>query len=81
MHNATAWKAWNPITGCTKISEGCLHCYAERMAGRADGAEVTLTVEGESTLVYGFPRIVDELVAKYTALADEVFDSVYGRFN
>ena len=34
MHDATAWKAWNPITGCTKISEGCLHCYAERMAGR-----------------------------------------------
>lgn len=25
---------WNPITGCTKISEGCLNCYAERMAKR-----------------------------------------------
>ena len=25
---------WNPITGCTKISPGCLHCYAERMAVR-----------------------------------------------
>ncbi len=25
---------WNPITGCTKISEGCKHCYAERMARR-----------------------------------------------
>jgi protein gp37 len=25
---------WNPITGCTKISEGCRHCYAERMASR-----------------------------------------------
>jgi len=25
---------WNPITGCTKISEGCLNCYAERMALR-----------------------------------------------
>ncbi len=25
---------WNPITGCTKISEGCAHCYAERMARR-----------------------------------------------
>jgi protein gp37 len=25
---------WNPITGCTKISEGCLNCYAERMAHR-----------------------------------------------
>ena len=25
---------WNPITGCTKISEGCLNCYAEKMAFR-----------------------------------------------
>jgi protein gp37 len=25
---------WNPITGCTKISEGCKHCYAERMSKR-----------------------------------------------
>ena len=25
---------WNPVTGCTKISEGCLNCYAEKMANR-----------------------------------------------
>ena len=25
---------WNPLTGCTKISPGCKHCYAERMARR-----------------------------------------------
>src|SRR5579884_681083 len=25
---------WNPVTGCTKISPGCKHCYAERMAHR-----------------------------------------------
>jgi len=25
---------WNPVTGCTKISEGCRNCYAERMAKR-----------------------------------------------
>lgn len=25
---------WNPLTGCTKISSGCLNCYAERMAKR-----------------------------------------------
>ena len=25
---------WNPVTGCTKISDGCKHCYAERMSGR-----------------------------------------------
>lgn len=21
---------WNPVTGCSKVSEGCAHCYAER---------------------------------------------------
>jgi len=25
---------WNPVTGCTKISQGCKNCYAERMALR-----------------------------------------------
>lgn len=25
---------WNPLTGCTKVSPGCKHCYAERMAHR-----------------------------------------------
>lgn len=25
---------WNPVTGCTKISDGCKNCYAEKMANR-----------------------------------------------
>jgi protein gp37 len=42
---------WNPVTGCTKLSAGCAHCYAERMAKRlqamgqpnyANGFELTL---------------------------------------
>jgi len=42
---------WNPVTGCTKVSQGCKHCYAERMAKRlnamgsaryANGFQVTL---------------------------------------
>ena len=28
---------WNPLTGCTKVSPGCKHCYAERMAKRLQG--------------------------------------------
>ncbi|OGB91310.1 MAG: hypothetical protein A3G35_08580 [candidate division NC10 bacterium RIFCSPLOWO2_12_FULL_66_18] len=28
---------WNPVTGCTKVSPGCKHCYAERMAIRLSG--------------------------------------------
>jgi protein gp37 len=43
--------SWNPVTGCSKISAGCEHCYAERMAKRLkamgqpryrNGFEVTL---------------------------------------
>jgi protein gp37 len=43
--------SWNPVTGCTKISEGCANCYAEKLALRlkamgqrnyANGFEVTL---------------------------------------
>jgi protein gp37 len=42
---------WNPVTGCSKISTGCKHCYAERMTKRLvameqpnyrNGFEVTL---------------------------------------
>lgn len=29
--------SWNPVTGCTKVSPGCRHCYAERMAKRLKG--------------------------------------------
>jgi len=28
---------WNPVTGCTKISPGCKHCYAETFAERFRG--------------------------------------------
>lgn len=30
---------WNPVRGCTKISSGCKHCYAERFAERFRGVE------------------------------------------
>lgn len=28
---------WNPVTGCTKVSPGCAHCYAEAFANRFRG--------------------------------------------
>lgn len=31
-------ETWNPVTGCSKISEGCRHCYAETVAQRFWGA-------------------------------------------
>lgn len=44
---------WNPLTGCTKISPGCKHCYAERMAKR-------LMAMGQSNYVNGFRLTLQE---------------------
>jgi protein gp37 len=30
---------WNPVTGCSKLSAGCTHCYAERLARRLHAME------------------------------------------
>jgi protein gp37 len=30
---------WNPVRGCTKVSPGCKHCYAERFAERFRGVQ------------------------------------------
>ena len=27
-------ETWNPVTGCTKVSPGCDHCYAETITNR-----------------------------------------------
>ena len=32
-----AEESWNPVTGCTPVSEGCQNCYAARMARRLAG--------------------------------------------
>ena len=48
---------WNPLTGCEKVSPGCAHCYAERMAKR-------LQAMGSSNYASGFrltlqPQLVE----------------------
>jgi len=30
-------ESWNPITGCTPISPGCINCYAKKMTNRLKG--------------------------------------------
>jgi protein gp37 len=49
---------WNPVVGCTKISEGCKFCYAERMAKRLQSIGVEQYRNGfKLTLV---PHVLDE---------------------
>ncbi len=57
--SAIEWteSTWNPLTGCTKISAGCQHCYAERMALR-------LQAMGQPNYAQGFrlalhPNVVE----------------------
>ncbi len=39
-------RTWNPVTGCTKLSTGCAHCYAETMANRLQAMGVTKYANG-----------------------------------
>src|SRR4051794_35541978 len=38
-HSAIEWTdaTWNPVRGCTKVSPGCKHCYAEKFSERFRG--------------------------------------------
>lgn len=55
--SAIEWteSTWNPLTGCTKVSPGCTHCYAERMAQR-------LQAMGQTNYVRGFELAMHEHV-------------------
>jgi len=69
-HSGIEWteSTWNPITGCTKISPGCKHCYAERMSHRlramgspnyANGFKLTLHEQSlKIPLHWKKPRII-----------------------
>ncbi len=52
---------WNPLTGCTKISHGCKHCYAECMAKR-------LQKMGQKRYANGFTLTLQESVLELPLL-------------
>lgn len=66
---------WNPVRGCSRVSEGCRNCYAEKIAGRFSGpgqayeglAERRLRVLGEED-----GRIVARWTGEVVAIADQL---------
>lgn len=48
VNSSIEWtkSTWNPVTGCTKVSPGCKHCYAERMALRLQAMKQPNYVDG-----------------------------------
>lgn len=55
LGSAIEWTeaTWNPVTGCTKISPGCKHCYAETLAKR-------LKAMGQPNYANGFSLTLHE---------------------
>jgi len=52
-------KTWNPVRGCSRVSEGCRHCYAEELAARFSGDGQAY--EGLAHRVGGEPRWTGEV--------------------
>ncbi len=48
---------WNPVTGCSKVSQGCKHCYAERMAHRLQAMGMTRYANGFRVTLH--PDLID----------------------
>jgi protein gp37 len=48
---------WNPVTGCVKVSQGCKHCYAERMAKRLHAMGSTRYASGFAPTLH--PDLLD----------------------
>jgi hypothetical protein len=45
-------ETWNPVTGCTKYSEGCQNCYAEKMTRRLAAMRQEKYKNGFNTIVF-----------------------------
>jgi len=57
IHSKIEWteSTWNPTTGCTKVSPGCKHCYAERLS-------IRLQAMGQPNYAKGFSLAMHESV-------------------
>ena len=52
---------WNPVTGCSMVSPGCMRCHAERMSHRLKAM--------------GQPNYVDDFEVRERAVRDECLAS------
>lgn len=61
-HTAIEWTeaTWNPVTGCSKVSPGCAHCYAETLSHRFGWTPQPWTPENATTNVRLRPERLDQ---------------------
>lgn len=70
-NSAIEWTdaTWNPVTGCSHVSEGCRYCYAERMAkrlaamGKAGYTALPWTAQNAARNVILHPELLDKPIS------------------
>lgn len=62
MATAISWtnETWNPVTGCSKVSPGCAHCYAEGLSMRFGWSKKPWTPENAAENVQLHPERLDK---------------------
>lgn len=51
---------WNPVTGCSKVSPGCAHCYAETLSLRFGWSRIPWAPENAAANVILHPERLDQ---------------------
>jgi protein gp37 len=65
----TKGATWNPVTGCSKVSEGCRNCYALRDWARMSANPNTVYYGRKFTDVMTHPERLDKAAIKRDLLA------------
>lgn len=53
-------RTWNPVVGCSKVSAGCKHCYAERMHARLNAMHLSKYAQPFGLGVQPWPEALEE---------------------
>lgn len=60
--SAISWttQTWNPISGCSKVSDGCAHCYAMKLSNKYGWTTKPWTIQNEAENVVMKPHKLKE---------------------
>ena len=63
MGTIISWtdETWNPVTGCSKVSEGCRNCYAERLSLKFGYTKLPWTAANAAANVHQHPERLAKL--------------------
>lgn len=70
--DGTQGETWSPVTGCSKISEGCQNCFAEKMALRLQAmGQKKYTEKSKNGMAYTYFRYDPSMFTTYLYRPDK----------